>query len=96
MIVFVSDFHPNTQARQGRTTIVVAHRLSTVRTADKIVVLSNGRVAEKGTHNQLMALKGHYYHLVLAQGYRNDKSKYYKYMYDSNLPIYLCIGLGTS
>ncbi|XP_071033679.1 ATP-dependent translocase ABCB1 isoform X2 [Parasteatoda tepidariorum] len=55
------------QARKGRTTIVVAHRLSTIRTADKIVALSEGNVKETGTHDELMKRKGLYYDLVVTQ-----------------------------
>lgn len=55
------------QARQGRTTIIVAHRLSTIRTADKIVALENGVVKEIGTHDELMERKGIYYQLVMTQ-----------------------------
>ncbi|XP_035227144.1 ATP-dependent translocase ABCB1-like isoform X2 [Stegodyphus dumicola] len=55
------------QARQGRTTIIVAHRLSTIRTADKIIALSNGVIAEVGTHDELMEKKGVYYELVMTQ-----------------------------
>jgi len=50
----------------GRTTITVAHRLSTIKQADLIVVMKNGKIAEKGTHDQLMNLKGEYYEMVLA------------------------------
>jgi ABC-type multidrug transport system ATPase subunit len=56
-----------TQASRGRTTVIVAHRLSTIRTADKIVVISKGKVVEQGTHVELLALKGHYNALVNAQ-----------------------------
>ncbi|XP_054240801.1 ATP-binding cassette sub-family B member 5 [Indicator indicator] len=54
-------------ARQGRTCIVIAHRLTTVQTADIIAVIRNGRVVEQGTHSQLMAKEGQYYALVNAQ-----------------------------
>ncbi|NWX86793.1 MDR1 protein, partial [Nothoprocta pentlandii] len=53
-------------ARQGRTCIVIAHRLTTVQTADVIAVIQNGRVVEQGTHSQLMAKEGYYYALVNA------------------------------
>jgi ATP-binding cassette subfamily B protein len=51
----------------GRTVVVVAHRLSTVRNADQIVVLEKGRVAEMGKHDELIAGKGSYYNLVKNQ-----------------------------
>uniref|UniRef100_A0A8B9KNC5 ATP-binding cassette, sub-family B (MDR/TAP), member 11b n=1 Tax=Astyanax mexicanus TaxID=7994 RepID=A0A8B9KNC5_ASTMX len=52
------------KAREGRTCIVIAHRLSTIQNSDIIAVMSRGYVIEKGTHDQLMALKGAYYKLV--------------------------------
>ncbi|XP_034477395.1 ATP-dependent translocase ABCB1 [Drosophila innubila] len=52
---------------QGRTTIIVAHRLSTVRRADRIVVINNGQIVESGTHQELMMLKNHYFNLVTTQ-----------------------------
>ncbi|XP_033224974.1 ATP-dependent translocase ABCB1-like isoform X2 [Belonocnema kinseyi] len=52
---------------KGRTTIIVAHRLTTIREADKIIVLKNGEVIEEGNHDYLMRLKGHYHSLVTAQ-----------------------------
>lgn len=52
---------------QGRTTIAIAHRLSTLRKADRLVVLDRGRVVESGTHDELMAREGHYHALYRAQ-----------------------------
>jgi len=51
----------------GRTSFVIAHRLSTIRDADLIVVLERGRVAEQGTHEDLMRRQGIYYYLVSQQ-----------------------------
>lgn len=52
---------------QGKTVIIVAHRLSTVRNADQIIVLNDGKVVETGTHERLIASKGAYYNLVKNQ-----------------------------
>jgi ATP-binding cassette subfamily B protein len=52
---------------KGRTVIVVAHRLSTVKNADQIVVLEKGKIAELGTHKELTSLRGSYYNLVKNQ-----------------------------
>ena len=54
-------------ASEGRTAIIIAHRLSTVQNADIIAVIHHGRVAEQGTHKELLNLKGVYYGLVTAQ-----------------------------
>lgn len=54
-------------ARQGRTTLIVAHRLSTIRNADVVVAIGEGQVQEKGTHHELLKQKGLYHGLVLAQ-----------------------------
>lgn len=58
----------------GRTTIIVAHRLSTVRRADRIVVINKGEVVESGTHQELMELKDHYFNLVTTQLGEDDGS----------------------
>ncbi|MDG4764934.1 ABC transporter ATP-binding protein [Solwaraspora sp. WMMD406] len=55
------------EARHGRTTLIIAHRLSTIRTADRIVVLSGGRVVETGTHEELVAAAGAYVDLLASQ-----------------------------
>ena len=53
---------------QGRTSFVIAHRLSTIKNADEIVVLSKGEIVEKGSHEQLLAAKSHYYKFCSLQG----------------------------
>ena len=57
---------------QGRTTIVIAHRLSTVESADRIVVLDRGRIAEQGTHTALLARNGLYHRLYTSASDRGD------------------------
>lgn len=52
---------------RGRTSIIIAHRLSTIRNCDRILVLSRGKIMEDGTHDELIALRGHYYTLYTKQ-----------------------------
>jgi ABC-type multidrug transport system fused ATPase/permease subunit len=52
----------------GRTSVIVAHRLSTVRYADRIIVLNRGRIVETGSHEELMDHRGFYYRLHQVQG----------------------------
>lgn len=52
---------------EGRTAVIIAHRLSTVKNADQIVVMDDGKIIEKGNHQELIELKGAYYHLVKNQ-----------------------------
>lgn len=55
------------QLTNNRTTIVIAHRLSTIKKADQILVIENGRIAERGTHDELLETKGRYYDLYTFQ-----------------------------
>lgn len=52
---------------KGRTTFIIAHRLSTIRKADQILVIENGRIAEQGTHDDLIAQEGRYHNLFTYQ-----------------------------
>jgi ATP-binding cassette subfamily B protein len=57
---------------RGRTTIAIAHRLSTLRKADRLVVMDRGRIVEVGNHDQLMAREGAYWRLYQAQARNVD------------------------
>jgi ATP-binding cassette subfamily B protein len=60
--------HDNLQAFfKGRTVLIIAHRLSTVKNADKIIVLKEGRIVEQGTHTHLVERKGEYFNLIKNQ-----------------------------
>ena len=52
---------------KGRTSFIIAHRLSTIKNCDKIMFISNKGITEAGTHDELMAKKGDYYKLCMAQ-----------------------------
>ena len=52
---------------EGRTTIIIAHRLSTVKDCDFIMAMDKGRIMETGTHEELMERRGYYYHLYASQ-----------------------------
>ena len=60
---------------KGRTTFVIAHRLSTIKNADMILVMKNGDIIEKGTHEELMELKGFYSDLYNSQFETFDEKK---------------------
>jgi ABC-type multidrug transport system ATPase subunit len=58
----------------GRTTFIIAHRISSVKRADLVLVIENGRIAQRGTHNQLMAEGGHYRDIAVAQLRMDDET----------------------
>ncbi|GFN30450.1 hypothetical protein PCURB6_07100 [Paenibacillus curdlanolyticus] len=60
------------EERKGKTTVIVAHRLSTVRDADLIIVMDKGRLVEKGSHQQLMS-NGSYYRRLVEEEYSPEK-----------------------
>ena len=61
------DMHTALILRKEKTIIMIAHRLKTVRHADQIFVIDNGKIVQYGTHQELMDLQGRYYRLVMAQ-----------------------------
>jgi len=61
---------------EGRTGFIIAHRLSTVRRADRILVIENGRITEMGTHEELLRARGHYYRLYTKQFRRELEREY--------------------
>jgi len=61
------------KASQGRTTIIVAHRLSTIKNADIIFAIEKGKIAEFGSHDELMMRKSIYYDLVVNQSTNGEE-----------------------
>ncbi|MCK4316760.1 MAG: ATP-binding cassette domain-containing protein, partial [Anaerolineae bacterium] len=61
---------------EGRTSFVIAHRLSTIRNADKLLVINDGRIIERGTHDELLAQGGFYHNLYMSQFKGNAGTKY--------------------
>ena len=70
----------------GRTSFIIAHRLSTVRRADRIVVIEAGRIAEMGTHAELLRNHGHYYRLYTQQ-FKFEKEQAYRAVVPNAIPV---------
>ena len=70
----------------GRTSFIIAHRLSTIRRANRIVVIEAGRIAEMGTHAELLRMRGHYYRLYTQQ-FKFEKERAYDVVVPSGLPV---------
>jgi ATP-binding cassette, subfamily B, bacterial len=70
----------------GRTSFIIAHRLSTIRRADRIVVIEEGRIAEMGSHAELLRLRGHYYRLYTQQ-FKVEKEQAYGVAVPNAIPV---------
>jgi ATP-binding cassette subfamily B protein len=64
------------QLLEGRTSFVIAHRLSTIRHADQVLLIRDGQIVERGTHDELLALRGAYYDLYMSQFRREEQPVY--------------------
>ena len=62
-------------AARGRTALLIAHRLSTIMNADQILVMENGRIIERGSHQQLIAAAGRYAQMWALQQQENEKTQ---------------------
>jgi ATP-binding cassette subfamily B protein len=71
---------------KGRTSFIIAHRLSTIRRADRIVVIEDGRIAEMGTHAELLKKRGHYYRLYTQQ-FRLEMEQQYGAASPAEVPV---------
>jgi len=65
---------------EGRTSFVIAHRLSTIRNADQVLVINNGEIVERGTHEELLEKRGFYYNLYMSQFKGTNKDEDFEYI----------------
>ena len=65
---------------EGRTSFVIAHRLSTIRNADQVLVINNGEIVERGTHEELLEKRGFYYNLYMSQFKGTNKDADFEYI----------------
>lgn len=63
------------KAQKGRTTIIIAHRLATIRDVDEVILLRNGEFAESGTYEELLAQRGAFYDMVRAQEFAEKEAE---------------------
>ena len=71
----------------GRTSFVIAHRLSTIRNADQVLVVNEGRIIERGTHEKMLQQKGFYYNLYMSQFKGTNKGELPPKIFFSSEPL---------
>ena len=71
---------------EGCTSFIIAHRLSTIKRADRILVIQDGRIAEMGTHAELLKHRGHYYRLYTQQ-FKVEKEQAYGVAFPNAVPV---------
>ena len=69
------------QLLQNRTSFIIAHRLSTVKNADVIIVVDEGKIIEMGTHSQLPRAEGHYYRMYTGQWEEKRQDEFFRQLH---------------
>jgi ABC-type multidrug transport system fused ATPase/permease subunit len=75
------------EVQKDRTTFIIAHRISSVKNADEILILEDGRIVERGSHQQLMNRKGRYYEMVRQQYHDLDKLEEFRAGWHASDPM---------